>query len=233
MPLCASRFAPVLLTALCAALLSNAADARSQRAAQEPGGREAEARNVRVKTEGEVESLRGALLGLSPTVSRQDAARAAARALETARDLKRKYGVAAPPQFHNFLVNAGIKRRGLCHQWTHDLIAQLGAAQLKTLDLHWGIARAGTLREHNSVVVTARGQPFGSGIVLDPWRGSGRLYVGRVAADRYPWSEDLRDCLCERKRRHDSATARALRMTASSAPRDIASSASRSAQPTR
>ena len=167
-------------------------------------------------------------------MSRQDAARAAARAHETASDLKREYRVAGPPQFHNFLVNAGIRRRGLCHQWTRDLMAQLGALKLKTLDLHWGIARAGTLREHNTVVVTAKRQPFANGIVLDPWRRSGRLYVGRVAGDRYPWSEDVRDCLCDQKRQHDRAAARASRVTSSAAAAPgIASAASRSAQPTR
>ena len=54
----------------------------------------------------------------------------------------------------------------------------LATVKPATLDLHWGIARAGTQREHNSVVVTAKGAPFTTGIVLDAWRHSGRLYVG-------------------------------------------------------
>lgn len=157
----------------------------------------------------DVEALGDALLALSPNVSRHDAGRAAARAHDTAQNLKREYAVVGPPQFHNFLVNSGIRKRGLCHQWTRDLMAQLSALNLKTLELHWGIARAGTLREHNTVVVTARRQPFARGIVLDPWRQSGRLYVGGVAGDRYPWREDVRDCLCERKLQHDAAIARA------------------------
>jgi hypothetical protein len=57
------------------------------------------------------------------------------------------------------------------------------------LELHWGSARAGTLREHNSVVVTAEGQPFDQGIVLDGWRHLGWLHWTRVTADRYPWKE--------------------------------------------
>jgi hypothetical protein len=62
--------------------------------------------------------------------------------------------------------------------------------ELKNFQLHWGVAHRGSeLREHNSVVVTARGQKFEEGIVLDPWRNSGELYWARVKNDRYPWKE--------------------------------------------
>ena len=222
MQLYGPRLWPLLVGTLFVALFSSAPGARAHAIAQEP----------RREVQQEVASLRDALLGLSTAVSPRDAARTAARAHETAGNLKREYRVLGPPQFHNFLVNAGVRKRGLCHQWTRDLMAQLSALNPKTLDLHWGTARAGTLREHNTVVVTAKRQPFADGIVLDPWRHSGRLFVGRVADDRYPWDEDLRDCLCERRRRHNSNTARA-RMTSSGALRDLAAKAARSADPTR
>jgi hypothetical protein len=45
------------------------------------------------------------------------------------------------------------------------------------------------MHEHNSVVVTAKGQPFQQGLVLDAWRHSGRLHWTPVIADRYPWEE--------------------------------------------
>ena len=44
-----------------------------------------------------------------------------------------------------------------------------------------------TLREHNSLVVTAHRLPFAQGVVLDAWRHSGRLWFGGVATDKYPW----------------------------------------------
>lgn len=94
-----------------------------------------------------------------------------------------------PALFHNFMVNLGVRKRGLCYHWAEDLVARLQTLKLATLDLHWGIARAGTLREHNSVVVTAKGQPFRQGVVLDAWRHAGRLHWADVAADRYPWEE--------------------------------------------
>jgi len=147
-----------------------------------------------------VADLKNQLVALSPRVRSRDAQRVATVAHETARALRREYGVAGPAQFHNVLVNVGAKKRGLCHHWTRDLMQRLHAQQLATLDLHWGQARAGTWREHNAVVVTARGAPFASGVVLDPWRHGGRLFSGRVATDRYPWKEDLVDCLCARRR---------------------------------
>ncbi len=68
---------------------------------------------------------------------------------------------------------------------------ELQALRLTTLELHWAEARPGTLREHNCVVVTARGQPFAQGIVLDGWRNSGRLFWSPVVLDHhYPWRKN-------------------------------------------
>jgi hypothetical protein len=44
------------------------------------------------------------------------------------------------------------------------------------------------LLEHNGIVVTAKGQRFEDGIVLDPWRKGGRLWWGTLQQDkRHPW----------------------------------------------
>lgn len=154
----------------------------------------------------DVMALRDQLAALSPKVRRAEAERVAVCAFETSRALAREYGMAGPANFHNFLVNTGLKKRGLCHHWTRDLMQRLAALKLGTLDLHWGAARAGTLREHNALVVTAKGAPFATGLVLDGWRRSGRLYLGAVASDRYPWREDLSECLCRRGKRNDVRT---------------------------
>lgn len=127
------------------------------------------------------------------------------RAHESSRELATAYAVTGPAQFHNFLVNIGIKKRGLCHHWTRDLIERLHALKLNTLEFHWATARRGTLREHNAVVVTAKRAPFSSGIVLDPWRRSGRLFAGGVETDRYPWREDLSECLCSRGEKREQS----------------------------
>ena len=153
-----------------------------------------------------IEHLAHQLRALSPTVTASDASLLALHAHDASADLARSYRPVGPPQFHNFLVNAGVKKRGLCHHWARDLGARLAALQLRTLTLRWGIARGGTLREHNAVVVTARGQRFEEGIVLDAWRHSGRLFFTDVAADRYPWREDRHESFVPREiHRHASA----------------------------
>jgi hypothetical protein len=134
--------------------------------------------------------LRDQIAALSPSVHVNEAQRVAESAYATAERLRRDYAVTGPPLFHNFLVNIGIRKRGLCFQWAEDLLAQLDALKLTTLELHWAEARAGSLREHNCVVVTAKGQPFGQGIILDCWRHSGRLFWSPLATDHYPWIEN-------------------------------------------
>jgi hypothetical protein len=139
---------------------------------------------------GAIESLRKQFIGLSPTVHPDEAQRVAECSIASADQLARDYRVLGPPLFHNFLVNTGIRKRGLCFQWAEDLFARLDRLKVSTLELHWGEARARTLREHNCVVVTAKGQPFHDGIVLDCWRHGGHLFTSRVASDHYPWIED-------------------------------------------
>jgi hypothetical protein len=126
---------------------------------------------------------------LDPAVSPAEAQRLAACAYEYSSQLAQEYHAVRPAIWHNFLVNMGVKRRGLCYQWAEDLSAKLETLNLTTLTVRWGIARAGTYREHNSVVITARGHPFESGLVLDPWRRSGKLVWKPVGADKYPWLE--------------------------------------------
>ena len=75
-------------------------------------------------------------------------------------------------------MNLGVRKRGLCFQWADDLTLKLQSLRLRTLQLHRGVARLDTRREHSSVVLTAPGQPFDKGVVLDAWRHSGRLLLG-------------------------------------------------------
>ena len=137
----------------------------------------------------EIRTLQTALASLSATVREAEAERVAGCAYDYSRILAQQYHVVRPAILHNFLVNVGFKQRGLCYQWAEDLLAQLQTFNLDSLELHWALARADTAREHNTVVLTARGQPFEQGIVLDPWRRSGRLVWSPVSADRYPWVE--------------------------------------------
>ena len=152
------------------------------------------------------EVLQDRIAALSPSVRRGEARRVAECAYATAARLRRDYGVFAPALFHNFLVNVGIRKRGLCFQWADDLLAHLDAVKATTLELHWAEARAGRLRENNCIVVTAKGQPFREGIVLDCWRHAGNLFWAPVAADHYPWVENRRYAELARKNRRAPVT---------------------------
>ncbi len=151
---------------------------------------QAESFAVPVRDRPAARALARELAALSPVVSGDEAKRLADCAYATAGELKHRYGVMWPPLFNNFLIHTGIKKRGLCFQLSEDLMVRFDALQLRTLELHWGEARAGTWKENNGVVVTAKNQPFNRGIVFDCWRNSGRLFWSKVTADYEPWVEN-------------------------------------------
>jgi hypothetical protein len=129
------------------------------------------------------------LQSLNPTINEEEASSAAETAIVYSLELAREYRVVRPAIFHNVLVNIGLKKRGLCFQWADDLSAKLLALGLRTIEIRRATARLDTRREHSSVVLTAVGQPFREGVVLDAWRHSGRLYWCGVNEDTYPWKE--------------------------------------------
>ena len=141
-----------------------------------------------------IASLQNDLAALNGRTNIDEAGQVAQTAISYSSYLAEEYQLVRPAVLHNVLVRMGLKNRGLCHPWTEDLIKQLEVLELKTYQLYWGVAHRGSeLREHNSVVVTAKGQLFEEGIVLDPWRNSGKLYWAHVKNDRYPWKERPRN----------------------------------------
>jgi hypothetical protein len=139
---------------------------------------------------GPAQALMNQITALSPRVNAEEAARVAECVYNTTRQLRRDYQVVWPPLFHNFLVNSGIRKRGLCFQWAEDLLIALDGLKLTTLELHWGEVHTGRWQESNCVVVTAKGEPFNTGIVFDGWRRSGHLYWRTVATDKMAWVEN-------------------------------------------
>jgi len=137
-----------------------------------------------------VELLRDDLAALNQQADLLEAGQVAQTAITYSDQLAEEYQLVRPAVLHNVLIRVGLKDRGLCYHWTEDLLKQLQSLDLRTYQLHWGVAHRGSeLREHNSVVITARGQAFEKGLVLDPWRNSGDLYWAMIKTDRYPWKE--------------------------------------------
>lgn len=131
---------------------------------------------------------------LSPKVSAAEADRLAHTAIEVSAALSRDFKPFCLPWANNALRNAGLRKRGLCYEWRDDLYPYLHELQLKTLDLHLTSAFRATPREHNGIIVTAKGQSFYDGLVLDPWRRGGRLWWGTLKQDKkhkwqpLPWA---------------------------------------------
>ena len=144
------------------------------------------------RDEKSIQGFREAIVALASDVDSGEAELLSVTAHTTSRRLAREYRMVRPPDFQNFLIHIGLRQRGFCFHWARDIGARLKELKLKTLVLHWGAAFAGTERENNCLVLTARGQPLRDGIVIDGWRKAGRLWWSPVIKDkRNPWVEDM------------------------------------------
>lgn len=137
-----------------------------------------------------IDALETAILALGRDVDAAEARRAARIAIRYSHALARRYEVEDAPIMHNLLVNFGVKQRGLCVDWTTDLLARLRQERFRSLEFHWAIANYTSLYrlEHSTVIASARGESIDHGLVLDPWRHAGRLYWSPTLADAgYRW----------------------------------------------
>ncbi|MGR3378764.1 hypothetical protein [Salipiger abyssi] len=140
--------------------------------------------------EARIAEVAAELRALGPGVDPAEAERAARIAVLKPLDWAREWRVVDPPLVHNFKVVNGFRDKGVCQDWADALEIALHAEGFRTLELHRAIANARNLSlEHATVVVTARGQSWEQGLILDPWRlGQGRLWSARVQEDpRYTW----------------------------------------------
>ncbi len=141
------------------------------------------------KMDRDIRELASALLALGPNISRTEAMEVAHDAYTYPLLLSNRWQLTWPPMYHNTLRNADARAGGLCTDWAASMIEFMRLKRLRTMDLYWGVADKGDpWREHSTLVVTATGQPFDTGIILDPWRNSGELYWLRHVKDpAYQW----------------------------------------------
>jgi hypothetical protein len=155
-----------------------------------PQGGLTEVLSMTPETRKSVDDLAVALRTLSPQVSEKDAKTLAREAHSYPMHLANVWEISSPPILHNVMRNYNKREYGLCIDWTYAMRQRMRGLGLDSFDWHWGIANQGSdLTEHSTLVATAKGQPFESGIVLDPWRNSGKLFWARIGADpKYQWS---------------------------------------------
>jgi hypothetical protein len=161
-----------------------------------------------------IAELNLAIRSLSDDIDPHEASLAARIALEYTRQLAQEYEISSSPVTHNFLVNIGVKPRGLCVDWTSDLLARLQQEHFYSLQLHWGIANyENAFRlEHSTVIISARGDSLNQGLVLDPWRQGGQLFWAPTLQDpTYRWHPQAEIHALKRQQRTSSSNRHYIR----------------------
>ena len=107
---------------------------------------------------------------------------------ETAK-LTKKFKPVSEPHFNNFLINVGVKDKGLCYQWSDALYIHFSGKNYHDFEFHLLVANKGEyFYEHNVLVVVAKGEKVMDGVIIDPWREPGKLYFSKVNEDKkYEW----------------------------------------------
>ena len=107
--------------------------------------------------------------------------------------LTKAFRLTSPPLWHNTLVNVGLREKGLCYHWSDALYRHLLAQKYTHFEFHLVGANIGEyFWEHNALVIVKKGGKVEEGIVIDPWRDSGKLYFSKVNNDKkYSWSHRL------------------------------------------
>ncbi|MBU0655082.1 MAG: hypothetical protein KJ914_08080 [Gammaproteobacteria bacterium] len=137
-----------------------------------------------------IQDLEAGLIAMQPgTIDPREAREIAYDAHVYPMYLANDWDLTWPPLLHNTLRNADQRKAGLCVDWARAMRARMRSKNLTTFDLYWGVAHKGNpWREHSTLIVTPKGRPMDYGMVLDPWRDSGKLYWSRVKDDiKYPW----------------------------------------------
>ena len=149
---------------------------------------------------GQYRPLTIALHKLDATVDTDEAERLALRILRRSDILTRKFDRTLSPVLHNMLVDMHLKKGGLCWQYADGIYLDLLRHQaiFPHYCFHLVVAHEGEyFREHNAVLVVAKGKPLSKGLVVDAWRDSKRLVFYPVDKDpSYRWKHRRDRCLC-------------------------------------
>jgi hypothetical protein len=148
-----------------------------------------------------VDHLSRLLQGLDKTIPNAEAERLSRDIYQKTKSLSEEFKPVSPPQFHNFLVNIGLKQKGLCYHWSDALYLHLNSRGYEYFDFHLLVDHIGEYwSEHNAVAVTTKSCTSDecieeNAIVIDAWRDSGRLYVMKITEDtQYRWKHRIDRC---------------------------------------
>ena len=140
-------------------------------------------------TQSRVEALSKLLKSLDSSISSKEAKSLSDEIFQEVTKLRKKFNPTSQAHFNNFLINAGVKEKGLCYDWSDALYLHFSKKDYSNFEFHLLVAHKGKyFYEHNTLVVVAKGGNVLEGIVIDPWRNSGNLYFSKVNEDKkYEW----------------------------------------------
>ena len=162
---------------------------RYDNVAVDPVNKRTIVKNMDTRTKQEIAEVTKALMTLGPNIDPAEARLLAHEAVNYPKVLANQYNLVQPAYLQNILVNYGYRDNGLCWQWTRDMAKHIQARKWKSFDFFHGTANRRKFNEHNSLVVTAKDKGVREGMLLDPWRDSGKLYWERAADDpKYYWT---------------------------------------------
>ena len=112
--------------------------------------------------------------------------------------LRDEFNPISEPHVNNFLVNIGLKEKGLCYEWSDPLYIYFRRKPYRYFSFHLIVANRGKyFREHNVLAVTSKKDDIPNGVIIDPWREPGKLYISKVKDDiKYVWAHRFkRGCM--------------------------------------
>ncbi len=144
---------------------------------------------VPLTPQNDIRQLSTLLQSLDENVSQTEAMKLSKDIFHKTQLLSKEFELTSPPLWHNFLVNVGIREKGLCYHWSDALYVSLSTKKYISFDFHLMGADIGKyFLEHNALVVVAKGGKVEDGIIIDPWRDSGKVYFSKVSEDtKYKW----------------------------------------------
>lgn len=133
---------------------------------------------------------------LDTNISKKESQYLASEIYDKTQSLSKAFKLTSPPQYHNFLVAIGARKKGLCYDWSDALYLHLKSQNHASFEFHLMGANIGEYwREHNILLVVAKGKSLEEGILIDAWRDSGKLYFSRIKEDKkYTWKHRPKRC---------------------------------------
>ncbi|MCB4742876.1 MAG: hypothetical protein LGB68_01775 [Sulfurovum sp.] len=130
------------------------------------------------------------LTRLSPEAPYLENVRLAEDIVHYSHTLEIKFDRHTYPWLHNFLVNVGLKERGLCYHYSDALYQYLKQQYYPHFTFHQAGANIGEyFYEHNVLVIlSSKWSHFEEGIVIDVWREPGNIFISNIKDDAiYQW----------------------------------------------